>query len=110
MVQEKNAVNAEDNHVEDVNKSAFEKYGINKPPLVDFKTMGFFENYLYLFGKKIIDLGKKKSFEKEDMWKLPKDWTTEELYPNFKAYFDKNYNDPNCKNSFEGVLFKYVSA
>lgn len=96
--------------VNDVNRSAFEKYGITKKSLVNFNTISFFQNYLFLFGKKIITLGKERNFEKKDLWKLPEDWKTEELYPNFKKYFDMKYNDPNNKDRFEAILFKYVTS
>ena len=86
------------------------KYGIKKPPIVDFKTQGFFSNFFYLFGKKVIDSGMKKTFTREDLWNLPKIWTTKNCYPGFKAYFEKKMKDPNDTDRYGMILFKYVSA
>ena len=98
-----------DNQIVDSYKSTFERYGLKKPSMFSLKKIGFFADYLFLFGKRVLEVGKLKSFGKEDLWKLPPELSTEQLYPPFKEYYLRKMSNPSNKDRIQSILFKYVN-
>ena len=98
-----------DQNIVDSYKATFERYGLKKPSMFSLRKIGFFTDYLFIFGKRVLDIGKSKPFDKEDLWRLPPELSTEQLYPAFKEYFLRKTTDPANKDRIQAILFKYVS-
>lgn len=64
-------------NIVDTYKSTYDRYGLKKPYMFSLKKVGFFTDYLFLFGKKVLDIGKNKSFDREDLWRLPPELSTD---------------------------------
>lgn len=97
-------------NIVDSYKATFERYGLKKPSMFSMKKIGFFADYLFLFGKRVLEIGKSKAFDREDLWRLPPELSTEQLYPPFKEYFQRKLADPENKDRIQAILFKYVSG
>lgn len=92
----------------DIFKASFSKYGINKPHLFDAERISGLKDYFFWYGKMILDLAVKQTFEKEDLWKLPEAWSSQSTYPALKKYFMEKYNDPKNKDGTYAIFLKHV--
>lgn len=60
-------------------------------PYVYYKE-GFWSNIFMLFGKKVVDLGKKPGFSTEDLYPLEPNWEFEAIYPKYQRAYESVIN------------------